>query len=118
MMASRYSALQSAWLAGLTWLSTAWTAASPRTSHPASSSMAISGLSIFAAAAHLGIEHNRFGHRQPGLAVDIDVADAFEMGKDRHARLHLHAGDQILAAARHDDVERAVEDRKSTRLNS
>ena len=40
-----------------------------------------------------------------GRAVDIDVADAFEMREDRHARFALHARDEALAAARHDDVE-------------
>ncbi len=35
--------------------------------------------------------------------------DAFEMGEDRHPRLLLHAGDQPLAATRHDHVEIAVE---------
>ena len=44
--------------------------------------------------------------------VDIDVADAFEMREDRHARLALHARDQALAAARHDDVDGAVEARQ------
>ena len=41
--------------------------------------------------------------------MDIGVAEALEMGEDRHARLRLHARDEALAAARHDDVERAVE---------
>ena len=44
-----------------------------------------------------------------GGAIDIDMHDAFEMGEHRHARLALHALDQALAAARHDDVERAAE---------
>ena len=35
--------------------------------------------------------------------------DAFEMREHRHARLALHPLDQALAAARHDDVERAAE---------
>jgi hypothetical protein len=47
--------------------------------------------------------------RQLGFAVDIDVADALEMGKDRHACFHLHARDQVLAATRHDDIERPVQ---------
>ena len=41
--------------------------------------------------------------------MDIDVAHAFEMREDRHPRLRLDAGDEALAAARHDDVEVAVE---------
>ena len=44
-----------------------------------------------------------------GRLVDVDVADAFEMREHRHARLRLHARDQALAAARHDDVDIAVE---------
>ena len=36
--------------------------------------------------------------------VDVDVADAFEMGEDRHPRLCLHAAHQPLAAARNDHV--------------
>ena len=40
------------------------------------------------------------------------MADAFEMGEDRHARLVLHARDQALAAARHDHVDIAVEPRQ------
>ena len=39
--------------------------------------------------------------------VDVRVADAFEMAHDRHARILLHARDQTLAAARHDDVDEA-----------
>ena len=38
--------------------------------------------------------------------------DAFEVGEHRNARLPLHAVDQALAAARNDDVERAVEARQ------
>ena len=41
--------------------------------------------------------------------MDVDVADALEVGEDRHARLVLDAVDQALAAARHDHVDRAVE---------
>ena len=33
----------------------------------------------------------------------------FEMGEDRHARFLLHAGDEALAAARHDHVDGALE---------
>ncbi len=49
-----------------------------------------------------------------GRLVHVDVADAFEMGEHRHARLRLHARDQALAAARHDDVDRAVEARRAS----
>ena len=41
--------------------------------------------------------------------VDIDVVDAFEMREHRHARFRLDAGDQALAAARHDHVDAAVQ---------
>ena len=51
-------------------------------------------------------------HVEIGRLVDIDVADAFEMREHRHARLRLHAGDEALAAARHDDVDGAVEARQ------
>ena len=67
------------------------------------------GRAAYAGAAHLGIEHDRFGHAELGLAVDIDMADAFEVSEHRHARLGLHPADQILAAARHDHVDGAIE---------
>ena len=51
-------------------------------------------------------------HVELGRLVDVDVADAFEMREHRHPRLRLHARDQALAAARHDDVDRAVEARQ------
>ncbi len=35
--------------------------------------------------------------------------DAFKMREDRNARLLLHARDQALAAARHDDVDIALQ---------
>src|SRR3546814_7462579 len=44
-----------------------------------------------------------------GRAVDIDVADAFQMRENGHARFVLHALDQAAAAARHDHVDEAVE---------
>ena len=37
------------------------------------------------------------------------MAETFKMGEDRHARLALHAGDEVLAAARHDDVDGPAE---------
>ena len=40
------------------------------------------------------------------------MADAFQMSKDRHARLRLDPRDQTLAAARHDHVDCAVEARE------
>ena len=48
-------------------------------------------------------------HGEIGGLVDVDVHVAVEMGEDRHARFVLHARDQALAAARHDDVDVAVE---------
>ena len=48
-------------------------------------------------------------HVEIGVAIDVGVADAFEMREHRHARLRLHALDEALAAARHDDVDAAVE---------
>ena len=67
------------------------------------------GRAADAGAAHLGVEHDRLGHVERGRLVDIDMADAFEMREHRHARFRLHAADQTLAAARHDDVDIAVE---------
>ena len=40
--------------------------------------------------------------------VHVRVADAFEMAHHRHARILLHARDEALAAARHDDVDEAA----------
>ena len=37
------------------------------------------------------------------------MAVAVEMGEDRHAGLALDAGDEALAAARHHDIDRAIE---------
>jgi len=67
------------------------------------------GRAANAGAPHFRIEHDVARHIEIGVTVDIDVADAFEMGEDRHARLVLHAGNEALAAARHDHVEIAVE---------
>ena len=44
--------------------------------------------------------------------MHIDVTDAFEMREHRHPRLLLHAGDQALAAARHDHVDGAAKPRE------
>ena len=67
------------------------------------------GRAADAGAPHLGVEHDGLGHVERGGLVDIDMADAFEMREHRHARFGLHARDQALAAARHDDVDGAVE---------
>ena len=125
MMASRYSVAQSSSVASLTRFSTACVASSPRISQPASISMSTSGLRCVAAAGaidqqglgcaadagapHLGVENDFLGHIERGRPVDIDVADAFQVREYRHARFRLHARDQAFAAARHDDVDIAVE---------
>jgi len=41
-------------------------------------------------------------------AIDVGVADAFEMREHRHARLGLDPRDKASAAARHDHVDAAV----------
>ena len=53
-------------------------------------------------------------HGEIGRSVDIDMADAFEMGEHRHPRLRLHARDQALAAARHDHVDGAAQARRAS----
>ena len=67
------------------------------------------GRAADAGAAHLGVDGDLHRHVEIGRAVDIEMADAFEMGEDRHPRLALHAPDQAFAAARNDHVEIAVE---------
>ena len=54
---------------------------------------------------HLGVEHDGARLRGVGGAVDIGVAQPFEMGDDRDAALALHPLDQRRPAARHDDVD-------------
>ena len=70
------------------------------------------GRAAHAGAPHLGVEHDLLRHLEIGGRVHIDMADAFEMREDRHARLRLHAGDEALAAARHDHVDHAAEARE------
>ena len=53
-------------------------------------------------------------HLEIGRGVDVDVADAFEVREHRHARLALHARDEALAAARHDDVDAARPARRAS----
>ena len=62
-----------------------------------------------AGAAHLGIGNNIARHVERGIAMHIDMTNAFQMGENRHARFVLHAPDQIFAAARHDHVNIAVQ---------
>jgi hypothetical protein len=57
----------------------------------------------------LGVDHDGAGHGRIGGLVDIDVAQALEMGEDRHAGIGLNAGDEALAAARHDDIDRPTQ---------
>ena len=51
-------------------------------------------------------------HGEIGAFMHIDVAHAFEMREHRYARFFLHAGDEALAAARHDYVDGATEARE------
>ena len=67
------------------------------------------GRAANAGAAHLGIGDDGLGHVEISRFVDIDVADAFEMGEDRHAGFRLHTPDKALAAAGNDDVEIALQ---------
>ena len=67
------------------------------------------GRAADAGTAHLGVQHNRLRHFEIGGAVDIDVVDAFQMREHRHAGLRFDARDETLAAARHDDVDAAVQ---------
>ena len=60
-----------------------------------------------AGAAHLGVRHDAARHRVVGGRVHVGVAKPLGMRQHRHARLALHALDQRLAAARHDQVEQA-----------
>ena len=70
------------------------------------------GGAAYAGAAHFGVEHDRLRHRELGLGIDVDVANAFEMREHRHPRFGLHAANQIFPAARHDDIDSPIEARK------
>ena len=125
MIASRYSVDQSSSEAASTRGSTACVAGSPRTAQPAAMRSPTRGARCVAAqgrvdqqrlgraadagAAHLGVDDDATRHGEVRRRMDIGVAEPVEMGEDRDARLRLHARDEALAAARHDDVERAVE---------
>ena len=106
--------------------------ASPRTSQPASlqalrraapGALAAQRLSTSSVSAApqtpvrriLALRTMRRAIVEVGGRVDVDVADAFEVREDRHARLLLHARDQALAAARHDHVDSAVEAARASR---
>ena len=62
-----------------------------------------------AGTAKFRIQGDLAGHAEIGAGMHVDVTYPFEMGEDRHAGLFLHPFDEALAAARHDDVDRAVE---------
>ena len=57
-------------------------------------------------AAHLCIHHDIPGHLCVCRFMKIDMANALQVSNDGHARLFLYTLDQVLAAARHDDVDR------------
>jgi hypothetical protein len=54
------------------------------------------GRAADAGAAHLGVDDDLHGHVEIGGSVDIDVADAFEMREDRHARLVCTRATRLL----------------------
>ncbi len=56
-------------------------------------------------AAELGVEHDLARHVHVGRSVHVDVAIALQVTDHRHARLLLDACDEVLASARHDDVD-------------
>ena len=63
------------------------------------------GRTTDAGAPGLGVQDDAAGLVQIGVAIGIDMADAFKMRKDRHPRLGLNQRHQTLAAARHDHVD-------------
>ncbi len=67
------------------------------------------GSTANAGATHLGVDNDVDGHVEIGGFVHVDVAEAFQMGKHRYARLRLHACHKTLAAARHDHIDGTVE---------
>ena len=58
-----------------------------------------------ARAAGFGVQHHAAGFFQICIAVGVDVADAFKMGKHRHPRFALDKAHQPLATARHDHID-------------
>ena len=54
--------------------------------------------------AGFGVHHDLTGLFGIRILVDIDVHDAFQMGKDRHAGLALDQSDKALTATRNDHV--------------
>jgi len=55
--------------------------------------------------AHLGVEHDRPCLHGVGRAVDIGVAEPFEVGDHRYPALALNPLDQGRPAARHDNID-------------
>mmetsp|Transcript_28776 Transcript_28776/g.54625 ORF Transcript_28776/g.54625 Transcript_28776/m.54625 type:complete len:451 (-) Transcript_28776:2150-3502(-) len=53
----------------------------------------------------LGIEHNLENFFRIGVLVDIDMHDAFEVGKDGNTRLALHQPHKTLAATGHNHID-------------
>ena len=51
-----------------------------------------------AGAAHLGVDGDGFSLRGIGVLVDIDMANAFQMGEDRHTGFGLDTADKAFAA--------------------
>jgi hypothetical protein len=131
MIASRYSVRQSSSLAGTTrgidrargrvaaHLATGVEQHRPPAARDGSGGRRVDqqrlGRAADAGAPHLGVQHDLPRHFEVRRLVDIDVADAFEVGENRHARLLLHARDQALAAARHDHVDAPLEPRQHHR---
>ena len=125
MIVSRYSVRQSASLAGVTRGSTARVCFIPAHRAPGvkqhfderremcrgAGAVDEQGLgrAANARAPELGVENDRFGFAEIGVAIDEHMHDPFEMREDRHPCLGLDAGDEALAAARHDHIEIAVE---------
>ena len=60
-------------------------------------------------AAHLGVQHELFRGVEIGGGMHEDMHETFKMRENGHARFMLDARDEALAAARHDDVNRAIE---------
>ncbi len=58
-----------------------------------------------AGAAGLGVQDHAAGLVEVGVAVGVDVADSFEMGKNRDARLALDEADKAAASPGDDDVD-------------
>ena len=57
-------------------------------------------------AAQCRVHRNPDRHVEIGVGMDIDMADALKMRKDRHTRFALHTTDKALTAARYDHIDR------------